>query len=223
MGSIYLVRHGQAPASAYGVPDELPAEAGLTELGVRQARATGAMLAAHGIEFTSAICGDLPRQRDTLRYVLEAAASPPEPQIDPAWNEYELPARAAEAGAAMYRDGAGYQDLLESALSHWVSAGDAADEGMESHIAFTRRVREATARAAEQAGSGKTVLVVSSAGVIGQWLADLWDIPPLTWPRVTRTIFNASVSRLIVGRRGVTLVSLNEHAHLLDDGLTSFR
>ena len=76
MGVIYLVRHGQANALAYGVDD---AEAdvsngpgGLTRTGDVQAKLTGAMLAGQVETITAAISGDLPRQTQTLAGVLSA-------------------------------------------------------------------------------------------------------------------------------------------------------
>ena len=69
------------------------------------------------------------------------------------------------------------------------------------------------------------MLVVSSAGTITQWIAQLWGIPDETWPAMARTMVNASISKLIVGRSGVSVVSFNEHGHLSDrdGGIATFR
>ncbi|MFM9377170.1 histidine phosphatase family protein [Gordonia sp. VNK21] len=225
MGGIYLVRHGQAPATAYGVGDAAAAGPGLTELGTAQARRTGAELAGLVPGFTAAISGDLPRQRATLAGVLEAFQTPPEPVVDPDWNEYEIPQSidaSAEELTRMYRDGAAYQRVLDAALARWVGGEDS---GGESYAAFGGRVAAAAERAVALAGSGQNVLVVSSAGVIMQLVARLWQVPDAQWPTLARSMFNASFSRLLVGRSGVTVVSVNEHAHLAagDAGLASFR
>ena len=42
---------------------------------------------------------------------------------------------------------------------------------------------------------------------------------------MARTMVNASISKLIVGRSGVSVVSFNEHGHLSDrdGGIATFR
>ncbi|MGW0035317.1 histidine phosphatase family protein [Gordonia sp. NPDC003376] len=231
MGVIYLVRHGQADPKAYGIVDAASQSAsgeigGLTPTGVLQATLTGQLLAGRTGEITSAFCGDLPRQRDTLAGVLSAFDTAPTPAIDPRWNEYALPALVGEASAAEYADGRSYQQRLDAALGQWIDLdGATPTAGGESYAGFRDRVGAAAQTATEQAGSGQTVLVVSSAGVISQWIADLWDVPGRQWPAVSRAMVNASVTKLIVGRRGVSVVSFNEHAHLDDreGGVATFR
>ncbi|ACY23649.1 Phosphoglycerate mutase [Gordonia bronchialis DSM 43247] len=231
MGVIYLVRHGQANALAYGVDD---AEAdvsngpgGLTRTGDVQAKLTGAMLAGQVETITAAISGDLPRQTQTLAGVLSAFDGAPSPIVDAGWNEYELPALVGSVGAELYHDGRSYQRKLDAGLAEWISAGEAGevDGPDETYPHFARRIADAAARATELAGSGQTVLVVSSAGSITQWIAQLWDIPAQRWPTMARTMVNASVTKLIFGRSGVSLVSFNEHGHLADrdGGVSTFR
>lgn len=235
MGVIYLVRHGQANALAYGIADAeadvVNGPGGLTTLGDKQAALTGAFLAGQIQGFTAAVAGNLPRQAQTAAGVLSAFDQRPEVQTDPGWNEYSLPALVGEATPEMFRDGRSYQDQLDKGLAAWIEAGehDAApslDGGpAESYPQFRRRVGEAGARAVELAGSGQTVLVVSSAGTITQWIAQLWGVADERWPEMARTMFNTSVTKLIVGRRGVSVVSINEHGHLSDreGGLATFR
>ncbi|MDL9935187.1 histidine phosphatase family protein [Gordonia sp. ABSL1-1] len=231
MGVIYLVRHGQANPFAYGVADAdadiTNGPGGLTRVGDVQATLTGTTLAGQVTGFTAAISGDLPRQTQTLAGVLSAFDDPPTPIVDADWNEYALPALVGSASAEQYHDGAAYQRRLDAGLADWIAAGDAhaADGPTETHPQFTGRVAAAADRAAALAGSGQTVLVVSSAGSITQWIAALWDIPAPRWPTLARTMVNASVTKLIVGRSGVSVVSYNEHAHLADreGGVATFR
>ena len=237
MGVIYLVRHGQANALAYGIDDASTdvsnGPGGLTRVGDMQAKLTGAALAGQVETITTAISGDLPRQQQTLAGVLAAFDNPPTPRVDADWNEYELPALVGSASAELFRDSRSYQRQLDAGLAHWISAGEAgtstsADETDgpdETYPHFSGRIRDAAARAAELAGSGQTVLVVSSAGSITQWIAQLWDIPAQRWPAMARTMVNASITKLIVGRSGVSLVSFNEHGHLADrdGGVSTFR
>ncbi|MYR07213.1 histidine phosphatase family protein [Gordonia sp. SID5947] len=230
MGVIYLVRHGQADPNAYGIQgtdDAAPnGPGGLTDTGVMQARLTGALLASLTDKVTAAVSGDLPRQSQTLAGVLEAFDAAPAPEVDPDWNEYALPALVGSASAEEYRDGRSYQQRLDAGLAAWIAdTAQHHEAGGETYRDFSTRISAAADRAVALAGSGQTVVVVASAGSITQWLGQLWDVPAQTWPLLSRTMVNASVSKLIVGRTGVSVVSFNEHAHLADrdGGVATFR
>ncbi|WOC12033.1 histidine phosphatase family protein [Gordonia sp. MP11Mi] len=223
MGAVYLVRHGQAPAHAYGVGTAAPDAPGLTDLGFAQARRSGELLAGLVPRFDAAISGDLPRQVATAQGVLGAFDAPPDQIVDAAWNEYALPPSVTAVDSSLYDDRARYQQALDVALAGWID-GDRVDDG-ESYPEFATRTRAAAERAASLAGSGKNVLVVSSAGTITQLLAQLWGVPGSQWPTLHRTFVNASITKLIAGRRGLSVVSFNEHAHLAgsSDGLMTYR
>ncbi|MGV9709406.1 histidine phosphatase family protein [Gordonia sp. NPDC003424] len=230
MGVIYLVRHGQADPNAYGINDDTVSApngpGGLTDTGVMQAKLTGALLSSLTGTVTAALSGDLPRQTQTLAAVLGQIEGAPAPTVDPDWNEYALPALVGNATVDQYRDGRSYQQLLDAGIGEWIADTAAHHEaGGETYRGFADRVSAAAQRARQLAGSGETVVVVSSAGTITQWLAQLWDIPDQRWPALSRTMVNASVSKLVVGRSGVSVVSFNEHAHLADreGGLATYR
>lgn len=210
MGVLYIVRHGQAPAHAYGPDAGTIAGPGLTDLGFAQARAAGVALAQRVPSFDAAFCGDLPRQRATLTGVLEAFPDAPAPTVDPDWNEYTTPA-LPEADDIYRGGGKPFQDAVTRALGEWI---DGADTGPETYAAYAARTRAAAERAAAAAGSGRNVLVVSSAGSITQLIAQVWGVPDQAWPQMSRTFANTSISKVLVGRRGLTLVSFNEHAHI---------
>ena len=107
-------------------------------------------------------------------------------------------------------------------MHEWVGG---ADNGPETYAAFADRTRAAADRAAAAAGSGQSVLVVSSAGSITQLIAQLWGVPDSSWPAMSRTFVNTAVTKVLAGRRGLTLVSVNDHAHVagLDSGLLTYR
>lgn len=219
MGVLYIVRHGQAPAHAYGPDAATIGGPGLTDLGVSQARAAGQALARRVPSFDAAFCGDLPRQRATLAGVLEAYPDAPQPTVDPDWNEYTTPA-VPESDDIHRGGGRFFQDAITRALGEWA---DGADTGPETYAAYAARTRAAAERAAAAAGSGRTVLAVSSAGSITQLIAQLWGVPDREWPAMSRTFVNTSITKILVGRRGMTLVSFNEHAHVDDGELFTYR
>ena len=68
MATIYLIRHGQASFGAANYDQ-------LSELGQRQADATGEYLARLGIALDAAYSGDLSRQRETCQRVLASQPS----------------------------------------------------------------------------------------------------------------------------------------------------
>ena len=219
MGVLYIVRHGQAPAHAYGPDAAAIGGPGLTDLGAVQARAAGQALARRVPSFDAAFCGDLPRQRATLAGVLEAFTDAPGPTVDADWNEYTTP-ELPESDDIYRGGGKPFQDAITRALGEWI---DGADTGPETYAAYAARTRAAADRAAAAAGSGKNVLVVSSAGSITQLIAQLWGVPDHRWPAMSRTFINTSITEVLVGRRGMTLVSFNEHAHVADEALFSYR
>lgn len=241
-GSVPLPAPGEERARVEGSPP-----APLTGLGVAQALATGRELARQVPELTAVVSGDLPRQRATLTGVLDAYGAAggsvgAERLVDPGWDEYAIPALPGAPAADLYANPAAYQRLLDEALLRWVrgAAGDpaggsgdpAAGETYagetyagETYAEYVARTTGAAQRAADLAGSGRTVLAVSSAGTITALIARLWGVPPESWPALARAMVNASITKLIVGRRGLTVVSVNEHAHLsaVDVGLATFR
>lgn len=227
MGVIYLVRHGQAPMHAYST-DPVPADApGLTDLGVEQARRTGLELARQVPAFTAAVSGGLARQVATCAGVLAAFGEVhdgalPEHVVDPGWDEYLIPALPGGPTPDMYRSPAAYQQVLDAALLRWTAGAADSDE---TYAEYQERTSAAVDRAVELAGSGQTVLAVSSAGTITALIARLWGVPAQSWPTLARAMVNASYTKLLVGRRGITVVSMNEHAHLsaADVGLATFR
>ncbi|MBD0023951.1 histidine phosphatase family protein [Gordonia pseudamarae] len=230
MGVIYLVRHGQADPSAYGLGAEPEGGApvgSLTDTGVMQAKLSGALLSSLVSKVDAAFTGTLPRQRQTLAAVLEQFPGAPAAVVESGWDEYEIPDLTGEATMDDFRDGAAYQKIIDARLGDWIAGTLALPEGSthESYAAYRERIRGAARTAAAEAGSGKTVLVASSAGTITALIAELWQVPDARWPVLARTMVNASVTKLISGRSGLSVVSFNEHAHLadLDGGVTTFR
>ncbi len=89
MGSIYLIRHGQA---SFGADDYDV----LSPTGIRQAEILGDHLLNLGVRFDRVLSGGLRRQQHTARAALERLESSglatPELEVDPAFNEFEADA-----------------------------------------------------------------------------------------------------------------------------------
>ncbi|ADG99189.1 Phosphoglycerate mutase [Segniliparus rotundus DSM 44985] len=219
MGVVYLVRHGQA---SFGSADYDQ----LSELGVRQSHVVGDELRRRGAGSGEAWCGTFARQRGT------AQAAGFSPQHDIRWDEYDV--HDVLAGHGIAADGTGadprsFQRGLDSALARWVEAG-ASSPCQESWAAFAARTRSALGELVASLGQGEDAVVFTSGGVIGALAAlALSGGAEPDWGRVFlplhRVVCNTGITKLIVGRSGVSMVSFNEHAHLEGEssGLLTYR
>jgi hypothetical protein len=68
-------------------------------------------------------------------------------------------------------------------------------------------------------------VVFTSGGPIAWTVSALLDGGTAVWTALNPVVVNASVTKVVVGRRGTTLVSFNDHSHLEapDAGLLSYR
>lgn len=82
---------------------------------------------------------------------------------------------------------------------------------VESFLEYSNRIHEALDDVSMQSGMS---VVVSSAGTIAAAAAPLLGVSPQGWPALQRVMVNTSVTKVVRGQRGITLVSLNEHGHL---------
>ena len=208
MGRIILVRHGQASwgAADYDV---------LSPLGEQQAEATGRALA--DLEPDVVVHGSMVRQRRTAELAVAAAGRDAARQLDERWNEMDHLAVLA----AQPRDFEGdpdrqqFQSWFEAATTRWTS-GDHDGEYAESFPTFRDRVSAGLADLAE-AG---TAVVVTSGGPISAITTELFAAGLATYSRLAPVVINTSLTTVVSGRRGLTLVAFNEHRHLSGDLLT---
>ncbi len=221
MSQLLLVRHGQASwgAADYDV---------LSELGEQQSRVLGAALAARGVRPDVLVSGSMRRHRQTAAGALAAAGWAGEVLEDRGWDEFDhqqmLALHPADAGDGGEPTRAEFQAWFEAATRRW-TGGDFADEYDESFSAFGARVDAAVRRTVSRLGSGQTAVVFTSGGPISWAAASLLGAGAELWSRLNPVTVNASVTKVVVGRRGATLVSFNDHGHLepAGTGLLSYR
>lgn len=207
MGAIYLIRHGQA---SFGEADYDR----LSPLGFEQARVIGAELDRRSVRFTEARCGSLSRQRKTAETVLDRLGCVLPLKEDPRWNEYdnvEILRHHGDPGQAG-TDNRAYQRVLDDALTAWAEAGEDTPCA-ESWPAFRGRVREVLDDLVAALGKGENAVVFTSGGVIGTVAGLLLGQPELGLRKMHQVVTNGSITKLISGRSGVTLLTFNEHAH----------
>lgn len=209
MGSLLLIRHGQASFGAEDYDE-------LSPLGHQQAQWTADELERRGVQASRVWHGEHRRQAETAAPIPGSVDA----LIDARWNEYvsdDLMAAHSSSSVRLHgspqvssRD---FQVILEDALHAWVAAGDASD-AHETWPQFRARVQDALNDAAAELGSGETGVVVTSAGTIAAACSLLVGGDPETFVRFNRTGINASITKIITGRSGLSLVSFNDHAHL---------
>jgi broad specificity phosphatase PhoE len=227
MGLLLLVRHGQASfgAADYDV---------LSPTGASQARHLGVHLRGLGIDPSLVLHGEMRRQRETAKELVEASGYDAPLETDARWDEFDhlsvMSAYTELAASALsndererYRRGTldrrEFQRVFEKATSRWVSAAHDGDYD-EAYPQFIGRVRDALGHAARQAGPGRTVVVVTSGGAIAAACAMLTDVveEPLrlvtSWQRLNAVVVNASITRVVVGSTGARMLTFNEHAWL---------
>jgi broad specificity phosphatase PhoE len=212
MGQILLVRHGQASwgAADYDV---------LSPLGEQQSEVLGQALARllDGAEPDRLVHGTMQRQQRTAELAAKAAGWSVPAAVDERWNEMDHLAVLAVLPQEFdgEPDRAQFQAWFEAATKRWASGAHDGDYD-ESFPAFRARVREGVEALADVG----TAVVVTSGGPISAVTADLLAAGTPTYERLAPVVVNSSVTRVVSGRRGLTLVSFNDHAHLSAELLT---
>jgi len=212
MGQILLVRHGQASwgAEDYDV---------LSTVGEQQSEVLGHVLvrALGDVEPDLLVHGTMQRQRRTAELAAKAAGWSVTATVDERWNEMDHLAVLAVAPQEFdgEPDRSQFQAWFEAATKRWAS-GNHDDDYDESFPSFRARVRDGV-EALDEVG---TAVVVTSGGPISAVTADLLEAGTPTYQRLAPVVVNSSVTRVVSGRRGLTLVSFNDHAHLPAELLT---
>jgi broad specificity phosphatase PhoE len=216
VGVILLVRHGQA---SWGAADY----DNLSELGQEQSAMTGRALAARGLAPDRVVCGSMRRHRQTADAAGAAAGWDATLEIDEGWNEFDhvqmLEVHAAPEGGEGELTRQQFDAWFDAATERWTS-GRYDDDYDEPFFRFTSRVESALRRTASGLGSGDVAVVFTSGGPISWVAATLLGGGIDMWMRLNPVTINASVAKVVVGARGTTLVSLNDHSHLEPDHVT---
>ena len=212
MGTLYLVRHGQASFghANYDV---------LSALGQLQAQRLGGYFKTQGIQFEAAYCGTLQRQVDTLAGIGAAMGQAPATVTLPSLNEYdshaliaalrELPAPTNPAATS--QDASAHFRRLRDALLQWMQ-GNIAPIGMVSYAEFAGGVQAAL----EQIRSSHAgdVLLVSSGGPISTAVGQVLCTPLASTVALNMRIRNTSVTEFAFNPKRHTLLSFNHLPHL---------
>lgn len=202
MGTITLIRHGQANSSA-------KTEEGydrLSELGHQQAKWLGEWLDGQSSEYDLVLSGSLRRHKETALGLGYA-----HPQIDERLNEmdYFNLGRAMEENLGIpIPEGEGFAEHLPKVMEAWHRAEI---QSNESFASFEARV---VAVLQEAIQPGRNVLCVTSGGVISMILRHLLELDARKMAHIALPIFNTSVHRVHVSPVGPLLAGYNAIPHL---------
>ena len=210
MGTLYLVRHGQA---SFGADDY----DNLSALGQRQSLRLGEYWRSKGLTFDAALVGTLKRQTQTLAGVLQGADVAALPTLSwPGLNEYDSAAVIAAIHPQplpkpntpeLYRE---HFRILRDGLTQWMN-GVVSPKGMPSYAEFVHGVTSALEHVRSQ-HSGN-VLMVSSGGPISTAVGHVLGTAPETTIELNLRIRNASVTEFAFTPKRHMLVTYNTLAH----------
>ncbi|PTS86337.1 histidine phosphatase family protein [Pseudomonas sp. HMWF032] len=224
MGSIYLIRHGQA---SFGADDYDV----LSPIGIRQAEVLGEHLAQLGTRIDRSVSGALRRQQHTassaLKQLKDADLADTTLDIDAAFNEFDadaviralLPDLLPEEPEALHtlrnaaQNRGEFQRLFAKLIARWVS-GEHSKPGLQSWQEFVAQVQGGLERLLQQADSKQNIAVFTSGGTITALLHLITGIAPAQAFELNWQIVNTSLSCLKFRGTQVSLASFNSHVHL---------
>jgi broad specificity phosphatase PhoE len=218
MGTLYLVRHGQA---SFGAEDYDQ----LSELGARQSERLGQYLADKGLALDAALSGTLRRQTHTCDAILQGGGYALAAQRWPELNEFDSHAIIATVhphplektdSPERYRE---HFRLLRDGLRQWMN-GVVSPKGMPSYQEFRHGVVSVLDHIRKN-HSGN-VLLVSSGGPISTAVGHVLATSPETTIELNLRIRNSSVTEFDFNPKRHTLVTYNTLPHLDKPELTSW-
>lgn len=210
MGTLYLVRHGQASFGAANYDC-------LSALGVRQCTQLGHWMHERGMRFDGVLRGTLDRQRQSLEAIASVLPGLPPALEWPGLNEYDSHAvvRAVHPGELPpATDAEGYRQhfrLLREGLARWMDA-TVQPAGMPSWRDFVAGVAGALDHVRTQFDG--PVLLVSSGGPIATAVAQVLDAPARSVIELNMRIRNSALTEFAFTPKRHMLVSYNTLPHL---------
>ena len=211
MGTLYLVRHGQA---SFGADDYDQ----LSPRGHEQAVRLGAYWRERGLQFDAVLCGTLRRHAQTLQGIQQGLEGTPEPLLMPGLNEYDshalihcvhpMPLPRPDT-PELYKQ---HFRLLCDAMAQWM-AGTISPAGMPCWDDFSGGVRAALDHVRRQ-HTGHNVLLVSSGGPIAAAVGEVLCTPPEVTIALNMRIRNSAVTEFSISPKRLMLQTFNTLPHL---------
>jgi broad specificity phosphatase PhoE len=210
MGTLYLVRHGQA---SFGAADY----DNLSELGQRQSVRLGEYFAGKGLQFDAVLTGTLKRHAQTWAGIAQGAGLSLEPLLWPGLNEYDSEAVIKTIHPTplekpdtpeLYRH---HFRLLRDGLTQWMN-GVVSPHGMPSYDEFVQGISSALDHV-RKSHTGN-VLIVSSGGPISTAVGHVLGTSPETTIELNLRIRNSAVTEFAFTPKRHMLLTYNTLPHL---------
>jgi len=239
MALLTLVRHGQASFLKENYDQ-------LSELGERQARILGEYWIRSKTSFDQVYCGPACRQLRTGEIVADVYRQAGVPWPDPVtvldMDEYvgtaivrtflpgllethediralEAEFRRTEEQNAAFKI---YDKLFARISRMWVD-GELDSPELESWKNFCARIDRGIRMIRDSAGENKRIVVFTSGGVIAASVRLALDLAPQRTLELSWTSRNASYTELVFTPERIWLSSFNNHPHLEDEALLTYR
>lgn len=218
MGTLYLVRHGQA---SFGAADYDQ----LSELGGRQSERLGQYWRERGLRFDAVYTGTLRRHAQTWAGIATGAAYDQQAIALEGLNEYDSEAVIAAIHPQplqkpdtpeLYRH---HFRLLRDGLRQWMN-GVVSPRGMPSYADFLAGVSDALERVRKEHEGN--VLIVSSGGPISTAVGHVLGTTPETTIELNLRIRNSALTQFDYNPKRHSLISFNTLPHLDHPDLTDW-
>lgn len=210
MGTLYLVRHGQA---SFGADDYDV----LSSMGQQQSERLGEYFKYKGIVFDAALTGTLNRQIQTFAGICRGMGMNLEASKHPGLNEYDAEAVIAAihthklekpTSTEMYRN---HFRLLKDGLAQWM-AGVVSPRGMPSYTDFVGGITGVLDHI--KTSYTGNVLIVSSGGPIATAVGHVLGTSPEATIDLNLRIRNCSVTEFAFTPKRHMLMTYNTLPHL---------
>ncbi|QEI06811.1 histidine phosphatase family protein [Pigmentiphaga aceris] len=216
MGTLYVVRHGQA---AFGTEDYDR----LTNLGRRQAHLLGQHFGSLGLKFDAVVAGTLTRHHQTAEAILDGASASHEIERIAALNEYDatsvVTAFTGEPPSfdpkAVHRDPETvrtYFRLLRDGLLAWAEGGTE-PVGMPTFAVFQKQIMDVLHDLRQRFPTGN-VLVSTSGGPVAAAVCAALEAPAASAVHLNLHVHNTAITTFKTTRQGLQLLSFNAIPHL---------
>ena len=218
MGTLYLVRHGQASFGSDHYDQ-------LSDLGTRQCQQLGRYFASKGRRFDTVITGTLQRQIQSQQAIAAGLGEAAEALRLPGLNEYDShavisavhpQALAKPDTPELYRH---HFRLLRQGLAAWM-AGQTQPVGMPRYADFVAGVAAALDHVRSRCEGD--VLMVSSGGPIATAVGLVLGLAPEVTVDLNMRIRNSAVTEFHFNPKRHALVTYNTLPHLDADALADW-
>ncbi len=217
MAMIYLIRHGQASFLSSNYDQ-------LSETGEQQSAILGKTLQQKNQQVSLIATGTLSRHEQTASHCLQSFGSNIEMTQDPRWNEYDHmellskhnPAFTDYAAIGEYlkqqeNPMMALQQVLNASILDWI---ENKNDYETSWVAFKQGVLDAIAELETKLEKGQTAWVFTSGGPIAAVLVHLLSLKDAQFIDLQVRLVNSSITKILVGRNGLSLSTYNEYSHL---------